>query len=121
MLIPGLYTTEQSSCTDTSCCFVVQYNREHPLYAGHFPGQPVTPGVCLMQTAVELLERVAGVSLRLTQARQVKFLQMHSPEKPLRFEISLSQECPQVRGRIAVFQDDGCIAKMDVQVECIIL
>jgi 3-hydroxyacyl-[acyl-carrier-protein] dehydratase len=116
MLIPGLYTTEQPSCTDASCWVIVRYNYFHPLYKGHFPGQPITPGVCLIQTATELLERALGASLRLSGARQVKFLQMHTPEKPLKFELSWSETSP-VRGRIAIFQDQQCIAKIDAQFE----
>ena len=119
MLISGLYTSEQISCADSSAQVLVRYNPAHPIYAGHFPGQPVTPGVCLVQTATELLSEAAGRSLRLTGARQVKFLQMHLPTVPLRFELAWTEEALRLRGRIAVFQNEGCIAKVDAYFESI--
>ena len=112
-LIQELYTKEYVDCTETSCRVVVRYNQAHPLYAGHFPEMPVTPGVCLIQTATELLGEVMGTSLRLTNARQIKFLKMHTPERELRFELSWSEESDRLRGRISIFQEDVCMAKID--------
>jgi len=117
MMIPGLYTFEATARTSDSCSFCVQYNRAHPLYAGHFEGQPVTPGVCLIQTATELLGMAMGHPLRLIGARQVKFLQMHTPEKPLQFLLSWSKVDIQINALISVFQNDICIAKFNVQFE----
>ena len=33
---------------------------ESAVYAGHFPGYPITPGVCLVQIALELIAEMAG-------------------------------------------------------------
>ena len=33
---------------------------ESPVYRGHFPGYPITPGVCLVQMALEVIEEMAG-------------------------------------------------------------
>lgn len=117
MLISSLYTAEQISHTDALVQMEVRYNGSHPIYAGHFPGQPVTPGVCLIHTATELLSKAAGRVLRLSGARQIKFLQMHTPTMPLRFDLAWSQEDAGLRGRIAIFQNDRCIAKIDAQFE----
>ena len=32
-------------------------NTSHWVYDAHFPGNPVTPGVCLVQMAAEILSR----------------------------------------------------------------
>ena len=37
------------------CC-----NPEHLIYQAHFPGNPITPGACLLQTVGELLQRKLG-------------------------------------------------------------
>lgn len=116
-LIPGLYTFELLSAADSSASFEVQFNPDHPLYAGHFPGQAVTPGVCLIQTATELLSEARGKPFQLTAARQIKFLQMHHPTDPLRFECSWTEENLGLNGRIALFQNHTCIAKIHARFE----
>jgi len=117
MQIPELYSTVLLHSSDHSSHFTVCYNCDHPLYDGHFPGLPVTPGVCLIQTATELMASAVGSPLCLIGARQIKFLQMHTPEKPLRFELFWSQEESGLNGRIQVFQNDICIAKIYAQFE----
>lgn len=51
----------------------------HEIYAAHFPGRPVTPGVCVIQTAVELAGEAIGRTLRLAAAKNIKFLAVLSP------------------------------------------
>lgn len=52
----------------------IQLNEKHPLFAGHFPGNPVLPGVCTMQIIRELLEKAEGQTLRLSKVLQIKYL-----------------------------------------------
>ena len=49
-----------------------------PIYQGHFPGWPITPGVCLVQIALELMEEMAGQAghdgqVHLVAAKSIKF------------------------------------------------
>lgn len=39
---------------------VVRLLPDSPIYRAHFPGWPITPGVCLVQIALELMEEMAG-------------------------------------------------------------
>ena len=55
-------------------------NRGHRIFEGHFPGQPVVPGVCMMQVVKDLLEtHVTRARTRLVRAAQAKFLAMIDP------------------------------------------
>ena len=49
-------------------CAKVELLPESPIYAAHFPGYPVTPGVTLVQMAMELMGR------KLTAAKDIKFV-----------------------------------------------
>jgi 3-hydroxyacyl-[acyl-carrier-protein] dehydratase len=58
----------------------VAVSREHPSFAGHFPGQPVLPGVVLLSEVLELLLREAPEALGASpQVSAVKFL---APVRP---------------------------------------
>ncbi len=60
---------------------------EHPAFAGHFPGQPVLPGVVLLSLVMRMLERVPALRQRLgatPQIAQVKFLSPVGPGTRLR-------------------------------------
>lgn len=50
---------------------------EHPALPGHFPGQPIVPGVVLLDQAILLVE--AAESLHIRGIAAAKFL---SPVKP---------------------------------------
>ncbi len=51
----------------------------HPAYAGHFPGQPILPGVVLLDAALHALAGVHGISAASGQIKSAKFL---SPVRP---------------------------------------
>ncbi len=74
------------SCTDDdSYACRVQLNASHPIYSVHFPDNPVTPGVCLIQIATELLEQQYGKKLNLWKAKNIKFKKTVGPDKTPRF------------------------------------
>jgi 3-hydroxyacyl-[acyl-carrier-protein] dehydratase len=56
--------------------FQLELNPDHPVYKGHFPGNPVVPGVCQVQIISELLSVITGCRLRLRNSDNVKFLSM---------------------------------------------
>lgn len=58
----------------------VHYNAGHEIFTGHFPGQPVVPGVCTMDMVKELLQRALNKKLILRSTGQVKFLRLILPD-----------------------------------------
>lgn len=66
---------------ENTCLASLTIHKDHPVFTGHFPGNPVTPGVCMMQIIKELGEKWSGSSLQLTKARNVKFMAIINPEK----------------------------------------
>ncbi|MDH6251319.1 3-hydroxyacyl-[acyl-carrier-protein] dehydratase [Chryseobacterium sp. H1D6B] len=57
----------------------ITLNKDHEIFKGHFPGNPVTPGVCMMQIVKELTEEFTGSSLFLKSASNVKFMAIINP------------------------------------------
>jgi len=56
-------------------------NADHKIFDGHFPGQPVVPGVCMMQMVKELLEQVTEQKTNLVKAHEMKFLAILDPAR----------------------------------------
>lgn len=59
---------------------VIGINPEHEVFNGHFPGNPVVPGVCIMHIVKDIAQQVTGSSLILKTAVNVKFLSLINPE-----------------------------------------
>ena len=88
-------------------CAVVRMLPESPIYAAHFPGFPVTPGVTLVQIALDLMEKP------LLSAKDIKFVVpvIPSAEGPeLKYEWAFPDAS---RADVSVFFQDGTLcAKM---------
>jgi 3-hydroxymyristoyl/3-hydroxydecanoyl-(acyl carrier protein) dehydratase len=56
---------------------------DHPAFAGHFPGNPIVPGVVLIDRALTEIARAAGVSMTAYRLSSVKFLSVVRPGEPL--------------------------------------
>lgn len=81
MLQNSFYTLEGApEATATSVQATIRLNPDHVIFAGHFPGQPVVPGVCMLQIVKELLEGVVQQRLCLLRASNSKFLTVLTPQ-----------------------------------------
>ena len=80
MLMNDFYTYRDAHKEDGSFSCQVAFNKEHDIFKGHFPGQAVVPGVCMMEMVKEFLQQVMGKKLWLRNAGNVKFLQLITPD-----------------------------------------
>ncbi|MCG2610953.1 3-hydroxyacyl-ACP dehydratase [Flavobacterium sp. SM15] len=81
MLLKDFYQVEQLEKTDEGKFkATVVLNKQHAIFKGHFPGNPVTPGVCMMQIIKELTQEILGSSLIMTQSSNVKFMALINPD-----------------------------------------
>ncbi len=81
MLQGDFYTIQSTQNKDGSVNAVLELNSQHPIFIGHFPGQPVVPGACLLQIVKEIMQTVTKVDLQLLKANQIKFLSIIDPTK----------------------------------------
>ncbi|MBR3467199.1 MAG: beta-hydroxyacyl-ACP dehydratase [Bacteroidales bacterium] len=52
---------------------------ECAIYQGHFPGNPVTPGVCQVGIVEELAGGICGFRLRLKEVKLLKYMDILRP------------------------------------------
>ncbi len=57
----------------------LELNKKNEIFTGHFPGEPVLPGACMLQMVKEVLENTLNTPLRLKKADQIKFLGIIDP------------------------------------------
>jgi len=74
MLKDDFYTIAAFYSEGNTLNATLQLNAEHAVFKGHFPGQPVVPGVCLMQMVKEVLATELKQPLMLTRADYLKFI-----------------------------------------------
>ena len=77
----SFYTLVSPVMEPDSIRAVLKINPEHAIFKGHFPGQPIVPGVCMMQMVKELIETGTGKLLRLQTGLDLKFLSVIDPER----------------------------------------
>jgi 3-hydroxyacyl-[acyl-carrier-protein] dehydratase len=80
-LINELFEVLESATSETGFITTIKLYPSHIVYAGHFPGQPVTPGVIQIQIAHELLEKHFHRNLKLIVMHQCKFLKILNPNE----------------------------------------
>ena len=80
MLIEGLYIVKELKNTDSEITANIKLNANHEIFEGHFPGNPIMPGVCMMQIIKELTEEVLGKELALQTSTNIKFMAKINPE-----------------------------------------
>ena len=93
MLLNSFYTLIHLNRDTNGLQATLQIDAGHDIFKGHFPNQPVVPGVCMIQIVKELMEQATGTPLVFRNGHQVKFLQLLVPGAgPVQVQISWQQE-----------------------------
>ena len=81
MQLKDFYTVNQLHIEDNLATANITINKDHTIFDGHFPGNPITPGVCMMQIIKELTEEITQKSLFMESSSNIKFMAIINPEK----------------------------------------
>ena len=66
--------------TDSELIAEIKLNPDHKIYKGHFPGNPVVPGVASIQIINEVLSEHLKIQLMTSKAQNIKFTSMINPK-----------------------------------------
>src|ERR1700679_214550 len=80
MLIDDFYSCADIVQQDNEYSCRIAFNAAHDIFKGHFPGNPVVPGVCTMEIVKELLQQQVSQPLMLRSTGNVKFLGLVTPD-----------------------------------------
>lgn len=81
MLLKDFYKVNTLETVENMTTAAITINKNHEVFQGHFPGNPVTPGVCMMQIIKELTEEIVSEKLFMQSSSNIKFMAIINPEK----------------------------------------
>ncbi|WP_311550204.1 hydroxymyristoyl-ACP dehydratase [Prevotella aurantiaca] len=102
--------------------YTIELNPSCVIYQAHFPKEPITPGVCIVQIGKELIEELltekmsVSCKLEIVKVKNVKFLSVISPRDTLHImyqmkKVELSDDNKMVETQWVVLSDEKVMAK----------
>ena len=98
----NLYTILSQQEEAGLAAFQLRIHPEWPIYKAHFPGHPITPGVCIVQMVQELLGLALHRDVTLRKAKNIKYLAIISPEEVGELTVSFTKIEEQPDGSLKV-------------------
>lgn len=84
------------------------------IYKAHFPGNPITPGVCLIQAVGEIIEKMTKRTVTLVQIKNVKFLSMVVPHDNIATYFDIQMNWKDNSAKATVTTESIVCAKMSL-------
>lgn len=92
MLLNSYFTIKKEIKNENGSEFHIALNPQHEVYQGHFPGDPICPGVCSIQTIRECAEVVLGTKLTISAVSQCRFSELLTPAKNIDLQLKMTLE-----------------------------
>jgi len=115
MLIPSLYTINHTEQLDENNFNVqIELNPSHAIFEGHFPNNPITPGVCMIQIIKEITEDLVQEKLQLEKVSNVKFVAKINPfvHPKLDLKLNIAKENDEIKVKNSSYFEEVTALKM---------
>lgn len=100
MLLSNLFIQDYQTLNENVLETKLNLVKNHSIFKGHFPEQPVLPGVCMIQISKELLQNHLGIPLVMNHSKQVKFLHVVNPNEMDYIISKIQTESQEIKGQI---------------------
>ncbi len=109
-----VFDIQRISSDGESFHYRAQINGNHPVFLGHFPQQPVVPGVCTLQMLKDCLSDILSRPIRYDFVKECKFLSAIIPgeHKSLDVNIHFKQGCNEVNVVAEVLAGESKMMKL---------
>ena len=79
-LLNHLYSIDTIAQSDERIICTIRLIAGSPIYKAHFPMQPITPGACIVQMAVEMYEefQVSGFKFQVSPLKNIDIVKVKS-------------------------------------------
>ena len=115
--LDNLFFTQSITDTEDGFEALVRCNPEHPVSKAHFPGNPITPGACLLQTAGALMQQKVGRPLFLKSSKNIKYLSILIPAegKEVKFNFShVTNSETECKAQVVIADESTVYTKMSL-------
>lgn len=93
----------------------VAMNANHKIYQAHFPDNPVTPGVCLVQMATEIYQEMSHEPIVLTEIERIKYRNVVSPsDQPSFFFSPIKGDNNSLKAKVMVKDEKKMFTEMSL-------
>ncbi len=96
MILENFYTIAAKTVIEENKIYVfdITINNKHAIFEGHFPDNPIMPGVCMMQITKDIAENLTNSKLFMKKCSNVKFMAIINPDKnkDLNLQITITEE-----------------------------
>ncbi|MDR2011299.1 MAG: hypothetical protein LBQ22_12545 [Bacteroidales bacterium] len=119
MLKDKFFSIINYSGSDAGVDFLVKFNKEHEIYEAHFPNNPITPGVCVIQVIKELFSHMKQEKFMIKKIKSVKFTYPINPLIHPEVNYNLIIEAPDDENiyqiKATVYSGDVVFSKINLQ------
>ncbi len=119
MVLENFYEIKSKEAGEDSGTFdfQIKVNSSHPIFKGHFPDNPVMPGVCMLQIIKEITEEIIHSKLFMQKCANVKFMALINPEinPVLQLQLNISQVEEIVKVKSTTKFNDTIALKMSAE------
>ena len=78
--LSSFYTVVSSHSDSESATYSIRLNPDHFIFAAHFPGNPIVPGVCQVGIVEELASDYIGHRLQTASIGNIKYMNIITPQ-----------------------------------------
>ena len=90
----------------------------HPIYEGHFPGQPVVPGVCTLTIIRECIGKILSKPVSFATIKECKYVSALIPEEGLKIMLNLTlSEDGSVKGTVERVDNNQIALKLKATIK----
>lgn len=124
MILENFYTIKSRKINEDQInhTFEIIINNKHDIFKGHFPNNPVMPGVCMIQIIKEITESVIGKKLFMEKCSNIKFLAIINPDKTseLTLELQITKIDSKVKIKNTTKFEDTVALKLSAQYQILV-
>jgi 3-hydroxyacyl-[acyl-carrier-protein] dehydratase len=106
-----------TNAADSEVDFTICLHSEHTIYQVHFPNNPITPGVCIIQIVKELFSFFKQTDFTIKKIKNVKFLHPIDPtvHNTINFNINWEENNELFLLKTTVYEGDTVFSKINME------